>query len=61
MTVLAHMIVDVENSTIVPVHLFNWHSYAVVVRKDPMMGQVELEDVVSTISRYENPNEKGTF
>ena len=54
-------IVDAAKSTAVPVHLFNQHSYLVVVRQNSMVGQVELVDVVSTISRCKNPNEMGNF
>ena len=59
--ILAPMIVDVANSTAVSVYLFNPHSYLVVVRQDFMMGRLESVDMVSTISRYENPTAKGNF
>ena len=59
--VLAPMIVDSANSTTVPVCIFNPHNYLVVVMQDSVVGQVELVDVVTTITRYKNSNEKGNF
>ena len=53
--------VDVAISTTVPICVFNPHSYLVVIRQDSMLGQVELVEVVSTISRCENPNERDNF
>ena len=50
--VLAPMIADVANNTMVPVCLFNPQSYLVIVRQDSLVGEVEPVDAVSTISRY---------
>ena len=44
-----------ENSTTVPVCIFNPHSYPVIVRQDSVVGQVEQVDIVSTVSKCENP------
>ena len=56
--ILASTIVDVSSSTTVPIHIFNPQSYRVVVKQDSVAGPVEPVDVVHTVSKCENPNEK---
>ena len=50
---LASTIIDVANSTTVPVCIFNPHSYPIIVRKDSVVGQVEPVDIVSTVLKCE--------
>ena len=57
--ILASTIVDASSSTTVPICIFNPQSYRVVVKQDSVVGQVEPVDVVRTVSKCENPNEKG--
>ena len=59
--VLAPLMVDVAIWTTVPVHVFNQHSYLVVIRQDFVVRQIEPVEVVSTISRYDNPSERDNF
>ena len=57
--ILASTIVDASSSTTVPIRIFNPQSYPVVVKQDSVVGQVESVDVVRTVSKCENPNDKG--
>ena len=57
--ILASTIVDASSSTTVPICIFNPQSYPVVVKQDSVVGQVEPVDVVCTVSKCENPNDKG--
>ena len=59
--VLTPLVVDVAINTMVSVHVFNQHSYLMVIRQDPTVGQVEPVELVSTILRCENPNERDIF
>ena len=56
---LAPAVVDVANSTTIPVCIFNPHSNPVVIRQDSVVGQVETVKVQQTIAKHENPNEVG--
>ena len=56
---LAPTVVDVANTTTIPVHIFNPHSNPIVIRQDSVVGQVETVKVQQTIAEYENPNEVG--
>ena len=58
---LDSMIVDVANSTPVPVHIFNPCSYPVIVRQDSVVVHAETMDIVITVSRCENPTEGQLF
>ena len=53
--------VYVANGTVVLVHVFNLHSYQVVIRQHSVVGQVEPVEVVSTISGCESPNDRDNF
>ena len=57
--ILASTIIDASSSTTVPISIYNPQSYPVVVKQDSVVGQVEPVDVVRTVSKCENPNEKG--
>ena len=57
--ILASTIVDASSSATVPIRIFNPQSYLVVVKQDFVVGQVEPVDVVHTVSKCENPNDKG--
>ena len=52
--VLAASSVDTAIGTMEPVHVSNPHSYPVVIKQNPMVGEAEPVKVVSTISRCEN-------
>ena len=54
---LAPTVVDVPNSTTIPVCIFNSHSNPIVIRQDSVMGRVETVKVQQTIAEHENPNE----
>ena len=56
---LAPTVVDVANTTTIPVHIFNPHSNPIVIRQDSVVGQVETVKVQQTIAKHENPNEVG--
>ena len=56
--VLAASKMDTAISTMVPVHVFNPHSYPMAIRQDSVVGQVEPVEVVSTILRCKNHNER---
>ena len=59
--VLAPSMVDAAIDTLVTVHMFNPHSYPVVIRQDSVVGEIEPVEVVSTILRCENANERENF
>ena len=56
---LAPTVVDVANSTTIPVCIFNPHSNPIVIRQDSVVGQVETVKVQQTIAEHENLNEVG--
>ena len=54
---LAPTVVEVANTTTIPVHIFNPQSNPIVIRQDSVVWQVETVKVQQTIAKHENPNE----
>ena len=53
---LAPTVVDVANTTKIPVCIFNPHSNPIVIRQDSVVGQVETVEIQQTVAKHENPD-----
>ena len=48
-----------QNTTTVPVHIFNPHGKPFVIRQDLVVGQAEPVKVEHAITKHESPSEVG--